>query len=327
MITAMEHRILTHVAREHCELLPCEATTPAPTQIAGCSQATLISPGTELASAYCGSRFPCHSGYAAVFTVEAIGEAVEGWQIGQRAFAMGEHRSWQCVDADMAMPVPKQLDSHVAVLARLMAVGHTTLMTTRARPGGTVAITGLGPIGYLTAAQFRHVGFEIVASDPDASRRALASYLGLQATATLNDRIQADLAIDCSGHEEAVLACCDATRVGGEVVLVGVPWRQRSDASAHALLRKVFHDYLHLRSGWEWELPRTVSHFSDRHTIVESWRVCLRWLAEGHIPLPAQLIGMWDPWDCNAAYQAHLQHSVDHLCTVFDWPRLATRRS
>ena len=313
---------VTHVAHQRCQLEPIERAEPAAGEIAGSTLSSLISPGTEINSAYLARSFPRYSGYAAVFTVESIGAGVEGWRRGDRAFCMGGHRSWQCVPAAEVVPLPDGLEPAVAVLARLMSVSHTTLITTRARPGEGVALTGLGPVGYLAAAQFALAGYRVNASDPDAHRRHIASALPITVLDTLPSDAEAALSIDCSGHEDAVLSCCDATRRGGEVVLVGVPWEQRSQASAHQILHKVFHRYLHLRSGWEWELPRISTHVSQPHSVIGAWRTCRNWLAEGRVPLPGGLIGHWDPRACDAAYQGHLHHNLDHLCTVFDWASL-----
>lgn len=47
--------------------------------------------------------------------------------------------------------MPDGLASETAVIARLMSVSMTTLMTTKARPGDRVVITGAGPVGFLAA--------------------------------------------------------------------------------------------------------------------------------------------------------------------------------
>lgn len=44
--------------------------------------------------------------------------------------------------------MPDGLASETAVIARLMSVSMTTLMTTKARPGDRVVITGAGPVGF-----------------------------------------------------------------------------------------------------------------------------------------------------------------------------------
>ena len=66
---------VTITAKEIAELLPLERPK-GPVgldEVAGKTLVTLISAGTELASAYLGSNFPSTPGYAAVFQVEEVG--------------------------------------------------------------------------------------------------------------------------------------------------------------------------------------------------------------------------------------------------------------
>lgn len=318
---------IVHTRHQHCELQDEDQRPLAEHEIAGPSLATLVSPGTELASAYCADSFPRGSGYASVFTVEELGSAVTGFERGDQVFIMGGHASWQCCDAAAAIKIPVGLDPQQAVLARLMGVSHTTLVTTRARAGDKVFITGLGPVGYLAAVQFLIGGFEVYASDPDQRCRDYAAAAGVHIVDKNDDvkEIQAAIAIDCSGHESAVLQCADAVRRCGEVVLIGVPWKQRSDDSAHALLHKVFHNYVYLRSGWEWELPRRDGHFNQMRNLKDNFAICLRWLSEGRVPIPEGLIGSCDPNNCDAVYKGHLEASHPHLCSVFDWTLINTK--
>jgi hypothetical protein len=36
---------------------------------------------------------------------------------------------------------------------------------------------------------------------------------------------------------------------------VGVPWQRLTDLYAHDVIHAVFNNFVHLRSGWEWEVP------------------------------------------------------------------------
>jgi threonine dehydrogenase-like Zn-dependent dehydrogenase len=315
----MPARILTHVAHQRCELLPFDPPQTGAGQLAGPTLATLVSPGTELNWAYCGNHFPQHSGYAAVFRVEQVGAEVTGWASGDLAFCYGGHQSWQCQAASGCHRLPAGLDPATATLARLMAVAHTSLITTRARPGQTVIVTGLGPVGLLAALQCRIAGYEVLACDPLAERRALASSAGLPTVETPPADFGAALALECSGHEAATIACCKAIRPCGEVVQIGTPWQKKTDLSAHELLSVVFKKYVYLRSGWEWELPPDRHHLSDVQTQADNVTTCLRWLCENRIPLPKGLIGHCDPVNCQTIYQGHLNRSLDHICSIFDW--------
>ncbi|MBD3241109.1 MAG: zinc-binding dehydrogenase, partial [Chitinivibrionales bacterium] len=264
----MKPLAVTITEREHAELLPVEAPAAlADDQVRGRTLASLISPGTELAWNYQGqgATFPSTPGYSAVFEVDETGCAVTGLEPGTHAFCMGGHRSvQQCAAADV-LRVPQGLTPEKAVLARLMGVSMTTLMTTRARPGDTVLVTGAGPVGYLCAHLFRLSGYEVYVVEPNERRRRDVRYSGIgrvfgsvEGADGLTGNVA--LVVDCSGHEQAVLDGARVVRRGGEVVLVGVPWKRHTVLTAHELLDVVFHRYVVLRSGWEWELPRESAH-------------------------------------------------------------------
>lgn len=269
-------------------------------EIRGRTLTTLVSQGTEIGWAQ-GDKFPIRPGYAAVFQVEEIGPGVKGVELGEHRFCMGYHRSTQLHSAADTLPVPKGMPAEHAVLARLMGVSMTTLMTTSARPGDRVIISGAGPVGFLAAHLFRIGGYRVTVVDPDAPRRAQMATTGitdcyeripLTDTAFLG---QVALVVDCSGHEAAVLDACNIVRKNGEVVLVGVPWRKLSDVTAHELLRSVFFNFVNLRSGWEWQIPIHARGFvweellqgynNAPHSTFTGFQHALRWLDEGKIPL------------------------------------------
>src|SRR6516164_6640072 len=81
-----------------------ELPPPAPKQILVTTEASAVSPGTELA-VYTGThqwlkdpnlpdwKFPFRPGYSAAGTVAAVGSAVTGWQPGDRVSYPGNHAS------------------------------------------------------------------------------------------------------------------------------------------------------------------------------------------------------------------------------------------
>jgi len=316
---------VTITAREQAELLPAErdARPLGPQEVAGRTLVTLISAGTELASAYQGQSFPARPGYAAVFEVEEVGAEVRGLGPGDHAFCMGSHRSWQRMGQAEALKLPAGLPPPEAVFARLMGVSLSTLTTTTARPPQTVLVTGLGLVGHLAAQMFQSCGYDVLACDPDERRRALAHEKGI---ASVYPSVRAPdfpaagrvaLVLECSGHEQAALDGCRMVRKRGEVVLVGTPWRRKTELYAQELLHAVFHHYVVLRSGWEWELPLHPAEFRTG-SIYDSLAAALRWLAEGRV-LVAGLAQIVSPHDCQAAYQDLLHGRASRLAMVFDW--------
>jgi threonine dehydrogenase-like Zn-dependent dehydrogenase len=113
-----------------------------------------------------------------------------------------------------------------------------------------------------------------------------------------------------------VLACCRAVVEGGEVVLVGWPSKQRTDLPAQAITDVVFHRYLKLRSGWEWELPMHADRFRPA-SIFGNHEAALGWLAEGRVSVDG-LARRSDPIDVAGAY-AQLSARAHPLTFWLDW--------
>lgn len=314
-ITAPEQAELREVAPP---LEPLE-----PREIRGRTLATLISPGTELASAYQGNHFPRVPGYAAVFEVEEVGSEISDFHPGDLAFCMGPHQSFQRVFREQALHVPFGLPPEKAVFARMMGVSMSTLTTTTARPPQKVLVMGLGLVGHLAAKIFACCGYEVIACDPAESRRRIALQAGLHSVLAAippqDSHLigQVALVLECSGHEGAALDGCRAVQKRGEVVLIGTPWRQRTDLPAHRLVQAVFHHYAVLRSGWEWELPLQPTDFFT-NSIFGNLEAALHWLAEGRIQVDG-LSAVLPPREAQQAYQSLLHPQEDRLTVVFDW--------
>lgn len=304
-----------------------------PAEIRGSTVATLISQGTELAWAN-GDDFPIRPGYAAIFRVEEVGAAVQGIELGELRFCMGHHRSTQRYQAQHTLPVPAGMPAQTALLARLMGVSMTTLMTTHARPGDRVIIAGAGPVGLLAAQNFLIGGYDVTVVEPDAKRRAQVERTGITSTCEVMPIEDPDYArrvamvVDCSGHEGAVLDACRIVRQGGEVVLVGVPWRKLTDIAAHDVLREVFFGFVHLRSGWEWEVPIHGRDFvweellegynNASQSIFTGFSKALRWLSEGRVDVN-DLITTRPAGDPEAVYSAIAAREIEEPLIVLDW--------
>ncbi len=304
---------------------PLASEELSPTQVAGRSLVSLVSAGTEL-SCYRGlvGTFPMGSGYADVFEVEAVGAGVRDLKPGDRVFCMGGHRLYQRMERAEVVPLPEGLAPECAAFARLMGVTQATLVTTKARPPAPVLVTGLGLVGNLGAQVFAACGYEVTACDPDAGRRKLAAEVAIERVV---ERVpmeelegKVDLVVECAGHEAAVLDGCRVVRRGGEVVLTGVPWERHTDLTAHELLSAVFHRYVVLRSGWEWEVPRQATDFRPG-SLFANYAAGLRWLAEGKVRTDG-LAEPRSPRDVQAVYQDLLNKRCGALTFMFDWREL-----
>ncbi|NUY01460.1 alcohol dehydrogenase [Paraburkholderia youngii] len=149
-------------------------------------------------------------GHEVVGRIEALGEGVQGWSLGQRVgvgFLAGEDGSCpscrngdhvncenpvitgMTVDGGYAeimlaearglVRVPEELDA--AQAAPLLCAGLTTFNALRnagARPGDVVAIHGLGGLGHLAVQFANNMGFHTVAIARGADKASLARELG-----------------------------------------------------------------------------------------------------------------------------------------------------
>jgi L-iditol 2-dehydrogenase len=126
--------------------------------------------------------------------------------------------------------VPEELPTEVAVLTELMSVTHSLDLAARLprpggfRPGDTVAVVGIGPLGLVHVAKAALTGAgRVVAIDPVPSRRKLSRALGADEVAAPGEAsgLEADVVVDASGHPDSFLPSLELVRDGGTIVEVG----------------------------------------------------------------------------------------------------------
>jgi propanol-preferring alcohol dehydrogenase len=154
--------------------------------------------------------FPRAPGHEVIGRIDAVGERVEGWTVGQRVgvgylgghcgvCARCRHGDFVgCVNQEVTgveadggyaevmlarasglVSVPDELSSVEA--APLLCAGLTTFNALRdssARPGDLVAILGIGGLGHLGVQYARKMGFRTVAIARGAEKEQLAKELG-----------------------------------------------------------------------------------------------------------------------------------------------------
>ncbi|MGI2298156.1 zinc-dependent alcohol dehydrogenase [Paenibacillus sp. GXUN7292] len=294
--------------------------------ILGTSLFSLISPGTELEGGFLREHDQAvETGYATVFRVDQVGEAAGNFRAGDIVFCSRSHQSYQHLPANEAISIPAELDPALAVLSRLMNIGMTALMTTQAKPGDHVFITGAGPVGLLAALIFQRCGYKVMLSDPNEARLESARAAGIMYTSPsipAHDSPwvgQTALVLECSGHETATIDALKLIRKGSEIVLSGVPWKRNTEHYLHELLSLVFHKYAILRSGWEWELPITPQDFRP-YSFYGNIQTAMDWLSDGTAQL-APLIRKVSPHHVQQVYEELAQRSIHDLFVMFDWKK------
>ncbi|WP_344018236.1 NAD(P)-dependent alcohol dehydrogenase [Pseudonocardia kongjuensis] len=139
----------------------------------------------------------------------------------------GAFAEYVAIADDFAHPVPDHVSDDAAALLEPLSVALWAHRRAGTGPGSRVLVAGAGPIGLLVARVAAVQGAtEVLVSDPDAGRRALAG--SFAATAVLDPATDdaagtgVDVFVDCSGVAPAVLGGLAAVRPGGTAVLVGM---------------------------------------------------------------------------------------------------------
>ena len=140
--------------------------------------------------------------------------------------------------AQLMHPLPDQIGDDEATLLEPLGVALHALDRARLEPGMSAAVVGCGPIGLLLVQLLYSLGCpKVFATDPLPHRLEAALKLGATAT-DARDNEQVDVAFDASGSDAAVELAIHATVSGGTVVLVGIPYGDRTSFRASAARRK-----------------------------------------------------------------------------------------
>src|SRR5713226_4722295 len=194
-------------------------------------------------------QWPRVPGHEAVGRVDALGEGVEGWAVGQRVgvgFLGGscghcvpcragdlvscQNQAYTGVQQDGGyaevmiakasglMSVPDDLSSVNA--APLLCAGLTTFSALRnspAKAGDLVGVLGIGGLGHLGVQYARHMGFEVAAIARGADKAELAEKLGAH---HYIDSAAADpaAALQALGGATVVLATASAGKAVADTV-------------------------------------------------------------------------------------------------------------
>jgi L-iditol 2-dehydrogenase len=139
------------------------------------------------------------------------------------------------VPSDFAWSVPKDISDENAVTIEPMAVAYHSLFSSKAKPGDTIAVIGLGAIGLLLTHLAIKLGYKVFVTEINESKLKLASEIGgIPASPSGNEEEKILIlskiweendvvaVFECAGSAfTASLVTASAPR-GSEIVLVGL---------------------------------------------------------------------------------------------------------
>lgn len=205
-------------------------------------------------------RDPLVLGHEVAGHIEALGEAVTGFEVGQRVavhpatvcghcrhctqgqpnlcesvrylgsaasrpHTQGAFSARTVVPADQLRAVPEGVSTRLAAVAEPLGVAIHAVQRAGDVRGRTVLVNGAGPIGALVVAAARRAGAaRVIAADLAPASLGVARRMGAHETVDLAGGAplpEADVVFEASGAPAAVSAVLRSVRRGGTVVQVG----------------------------------------------------------------------------------------------------------
>lgn len=137
---------------------------------------------------------------------------------------------------DFLFPIPDHMSFEEAAMIEPFSVGIHALNRAGFKPGGDVAIIGMGPVGLMAVAAAKAFGASrIFVSDMEDNRLQAALRMGASqaisgksgdAAAQIKnwtDGLGVDLAIETAGHPTALKTALRTIKRGGKMSIVGLP--------------------------------------------------------------------------------------------------------
>lgn len=164
--------------------------------------------------------------------------------------ALREYMAWP---EHALFPLPDEIDDAGGAMLEPLGVAIHTVDLAHLRPGMHIGVFGCGAIGLLTLQVARLAGaVRLFATDRLSHRLDAARELGATDAILAGDEghpesraILAatherglDIAFECAGDQGAVDAAFDAVRIGGSVILCGIPAEDRTSFVASVARRK-----------------------------------------------------------------------------------------
>jgi L-iditol 2-dehydrogenase len=214
--------------------------------------------------------------------VDAVGEGVKAVRIGDRVavyhyrgcghckHCLGGYIQWcperrgyggpiHGSDADLlltdevnCLPLPEELSFvHGAAIACYLGTAYSSMRKLQVSGEDTVVIFGQGPVGLGGLIVAKALGGRVIAVEPIAERRTLASELGADATidpgstdvrAVVHDLTRgegADLAFETAGSAAAQDGAVECLRNGGKAVFVGFSASEKTLNSRQFIAREL----------------------------------------------------------------------------------------
>jgi threonine dehydrogenase-like Zn-dependent dehydrogenase len=269
---------------------------------------------------------PHRPGYALVGEVTALGSAVQGLELGQRVLMEAGHGTMAVADTrtHAVRPVPVDVPSARATLARMAGIAFTALRLAPPQLGDRVVVLGLGLVGLLAGQLFRLAGARpVFGVDRLPARLKLAEAFNMTAVDASREepgpalrRVLgapgADIVVEATGNPALVPTALDIARRGAAVVLLGST-RGMVTLDAYSLLHR---KAVRVIGGHETALPFNTDHAWPR---LRNLDLALNLMAAGDLRTDGLISDELTVEQALAAHDMLREHPEAHLGVVIHW--------
>ncbi len=331
-----QHVIFTEPDKVELQSFSFDLDDLPPDQVAMETRHSIISPGTELACLSGRESWappPFVPGYGGCGEVIAVGDDVEGVEVGDRVFSYTKHAS-VVTSSVLVSPVPPGVNTVKACFARMAAVSITALRVSEAELGDHVAVIGLGLVGNLCAQLFTLAGCQVIGIDliPERCRIAKACGVKYVLNPAEEDR-KAFVQEVTDGHMcqtvvEAIGAPAVGARAGelagplGEVVLLGSPRGERVE-DITPLLNRIHlwgNGCITYKGAHEWRYPTERDEGGRvKHSIERNVETLMGLIAEDRLHVEELISHVLPSTECARAYEGLRNNKGEYMGVLFDW--------
>ena len=241
-------------------LVPADVPTPEPAQgqvrirvgAAGVNRADVMQRKGFYPPPPGASEYP---GLEVSGTVDALGEGVDGWQVGDEVCALlegGGYADYVCVPEGQVLPVPSgvSVEDAAALPEVVSTVWANVFMTANLMPGQTLLVHGgSSGIGTMAIQLAREVGARVAVTAGSAEKLEACRTLGAEVLVNYREQdfvevlraatagAGADVILDNMGAKY-LARNVDALAVNGRLVVIGLQGGAKAELDLGKLLRK-----------------------------------------------------------------------------------------
>lgn len=267
-------------------------------------------------------RYPFHLGYSNVASVEAVGAAVEGFEVGDRVFSTANHRQLHFVKPPLNK-IPDTINDETAIWSKLATITQTGVRRAQLTMGDKVVIIGLGPLGQLLTQYVRLMGAEeVLAVDTVQSRLDVAAAHGATQTFAGNvadalsfvkehtDGRLGDVVFDATGHYAVFPLALKLVRNFGTLLLIGdSPQPGKQVLTADVITRQIT-----IRGTHNERLPD-----ERKWSAVRQIKLLYKYIARSQMRVDDLITARHAPQEAPDVYSGLLEDRSSTIGVAFDW--------